>query len=582
MLPNSERLARWSALTSIAIFLLLSATQAYKPLQLDSADLPVWAAAVAETGKPIAYRGEDRPADRFVYHTPLYLYALGGWFKLFGVGPSQVRLFGALCAVALGVITFWIFRALMPVSVFWTFAAIFWPMFLLNPYTVQGAAIADMDTSIYGPLLCGFVLCVIRLSWREGEVRAAAPAFAELLLCSVVLALCFWTKLTTVLLFLPYPFFLLWPRFGLFRALRLSAAVVGIGIALFLATFVTWCKWIGADPLAFWRWLISYAVTRGSSGHRGIVGRLHDFENNFLIMGPHTIKWTGFLAWVGAIAALGFCGTLAIRHKDWRAYTAGLTFGIAGLGSFYYAGQQTSFGNSPFKYQFVFWGIISAGAAYLYAVFLEPKARPSGTRRWMWIVSLGIFSGAVALGAMRFQDRVMWAGPIDVLSYWPYWLLPTVIFCAIAGAFYKRQYLLAPFAVMLFAFQVCLELGVTLYQARQSYSTTYNYGQEGLSAAAWYLKSITNKYDVVAGMKDLGPLTQRRYYENWDYVYSGPKGADRFIRLMTSRTIRYAAFTEDLGEDQLVMNPRLQDWIMKNCRLVKSIGNYRIYELASK
>jgi hypothetical protein len=39
---------------AVSLFLLLSAIQAYKPFNLDNADLPVWAKAVAETGKPVA------------------------------------------------------------------------------------------------------------------------------------------------------------------------------------------------------------------------------------------------------------------------------------------------------------------------------------------------------------------------------------------------------------------------------------------------------------------------------------------------------------------------------------------------
>jgi hypothetical protein len=93
---------------------------------------------------------------------------------------------------------------------------------------------------------------------------------------------------------------------------------------------------------------------------------------------------------------------------------------------------------------------------------------------------------------------------------------------------------------------------------------------------------VTEATDIIGSMKDLGPLTQRRYYENYGYIYSGPEGADQFIRLLVARKVRYAVFTEAIGEDQLVMNTNLRDWISHNCRLVRSIGNYRIYELASK
>ncbi len=88
---------------------------------------------------------------------------------------------------------------------------------------------------------------------------------------------------------------------------------------------------------------------------------------------------------------------------------------------------------------------------------------------------------------------------------------------------------------------------------------------------------MSHPTDFIMCMKDLGPMAERRYFENYGYVYGGEPGAAQAIELLSGK-VRLAVFTEQIGEDQLIMNPMLLEWVKRNCRLVKSIGNYRIYE----
>lgn len=561
------------------LFLLLSAIQAYKPLNLDNADLPVWAKAVADTGKPIAYRGEDRPSDTFVYHTPLYLYALGGWIKIFGYGVSQIRMFGVACALLLGLICIQTFHEIFARHFSRKLLWPFWPVFLLNPYTLQSASIADTDTTVYGPLLCGFLLACVRLAWRNGQ-QLEKPARLDLIIAAVVLGLCFWAKLTTVLLVIPVPLLMLLPPFGWKRAGFYFSIVVGGGAILFLSTYAAWCYWIGVKWNTCFVWLYSYFATRGSSGQSGLMARIRDYSRNSTYMLPFTMKWTGGAPW---IAALAVCGLSAwkLARKDMRFWPALLILGVALGSTTYYAGQTLSFGNSPFKYHYVFWGIVCL-----------PLAVAAG---WMWSLATetggtGMLTGLCAVtaaaglwvGARVLTDRLL-TGAIPVGQNWFYWLLPLVCVVIVASLSWTtgQRKVAAAVIVSAIVFHVSMETGICIYQVKQPYSTTYNYGQRGLVETAAFIQAISRPDEILMCMKDLGPMTDRHYYESYSYIYSGSQGATTAIDLMSSR-VHLAAFTEQIGEDQLVMNEPLMHWVAKNCRLLKSVGNYRIYETPSR
>ena len=143
--------------------LLFSAT-ADEPFQLDNMDFPAVARATSVSGVPVYYRGEENPKLTGLYHPPLYIYALAAWIKLFGFGEVPVRMFGIACALLQAGIVLAIIQTLLGRKRARHIAPWFLAAFLLNPYTLQTASIADIDSTVYGPVLCAILLYTLRLT----------------------------------------------------------------------------------------------------------------------------------------------------------------------------------------------------------------------------------------------------------------------------------------------------------------------------------------------------------------------------------------------------------------------------------
>ncbi len=139
----------WRSLTftiicaiAILAFVALAWLQAGKPLQLDNMDFPAVAAATADSGLPVYYRGEENPDAIGLYHPPLYIYALAGWFKLFGAGPVSARMFDVLCAIVAGFLALQIVREVFGPQAARKIAPAFFIVYLLNPFALQARLVA--------------------------------------------------------------------------------------------------------------------------------------------------------------------------------------------------------------------------------------------------------------------------------------------------------------------------------------------------------------------------------------------------------------------------------------------------------
>jgi hypothetical protein len=124
-----------------------------------------------------------------------------------------------------------------------------------------------------------------------------------------------------------------------------------------------------------------------------------------------------------------------------------------------------------------------------------------------------------------------------------------------------------------------LEFGISLYQARVQYATTYDYGQTGFLDAVAFIDMNTAPADVIVSMKDVGFRAHRRYYEDYPAIYGDGAAESRLVEAIASGKAAYAVFTEGHGEDQLIVNPSMLHWVAEHCELVRSFGNYRIYKL---
>lgn len=582
-MPAQKRFALNSAWLAglFLVFFLLFASGASKPLHLDNMDFPAVAAQTAITGVPIYYRGEDNPRHLGLYHPPLYIYSLAAWIKVFGFGETQVRMFGMVCAVLLGLITLELLYALLGRASIARWRHWFWLLFLLNPYTIQGASIADIDTTVYGPLLCGVLLAAVRMSWRDGVWREDSIRSREYAQVVLMLTLCLWAKLTTVLIVFPFIFLLLIPRMAIGRAARVTAAVVSAGIAGFLATYFIYGKLTGLDVNYTFAFLWMSFLVRGSSHTSGLAARFVDFENNARFMVPFMVRWTGLLPWLAAFWVMCSAFMRAWRACDRRAAHFGLLILLALLTTGYYCGKVGTFGAAPFKYVFVFWGLELSAAVLL--TFSGPQLWDSATTKdsplsahaILNVLTIGI---PLALGlvctAIFVGDRLILVGAAGVYK----WVVLIPGLACLIGAAFRSRPLGRGFLIAGFSAYCGLQLGVALWQSKVDYATTYDYGQTGFMDTVGFLRLNTSPDDVIVSMKDIGFRAHRRYYENYGALYGDDRSEQGLIQVIASGKVAYEVFTEGRGQDQLVVRPSLQKWIAEHCELVRSFGNYRIYK----
>ncbi len=554
-----------AALAAAAAAIILFAIPASKPLYLDNMDFPAAAKAASETGLPIYYRGEENPYHSGLYHPPLYIYALAAWFRIWGFGETQARLFGLLCLFAHGWILTAGIRALLGRASMQGAGPWFWALFLLNPYTLQAAAVLDIDTSVYGPRLAGMIVWALRMGWEDGRPRAEPPSWREHAVLAVLAAAALWAKLTTalsVLLLVPVLAAVRW-RSG--QAVWRAAAAMAAGMALFLASYALYGWWTGQDITYTFRFVLMSLSQRSAGASLG--QRLAMHGRTLLDMSVFHVRWTGLLPWTATGVLAAWLAWKGWRHGRTQSQAAALVLGWALAVTAFYCGLTYTFGSAPFKYAFPAWGIVMAAAA-LASARAQDRIR-AGPRLAACSVLL---AASFVVSGRWLQDRSILegrAGPADLAML----LMPA---CGtVAGlALWRSAAWLVPASA---AAHLGWALGLSLAMARAPYPTTYDYGQMGFAETVCFLQQNTAPDEAIISMKDVGFHAGRRYYENYGYVYGGSAQAEALRRVLDAGRARYAVFTEGRGPDALFVNPALRELIDGTCRLERSYGHYRIY-----
>ena len=563
---------------AILLFLVLMASTASKPLQLDNMDFPAAAEQAARTGLPVYYRGAEDPRVLALYHPPLYIYALAGWFSIFGAGEAQVRMFGAICALLQGWVVLRILRTLFGPSAARLIEPAFWMLFLLNPYTLQTAAIADIDSTIYGPLLCLALLATLQLTWRDGKWRGDAETSREYALLVLVCTLCFWAKLTTVWITFPFIFLLLFSKSGMRRAARIALLVTVCSIGAFLASYYVYGKVTGLNVNYTFSFTWMSFAKRGFSGSSGLDAKLKDLRANVSLMLPFMVAWTGLVPWLSAGTAVLLACWQGIRRRDPRLVHYALLISLALFTTLFYCVKLTTFGAAPFKYTFVYWGLILTAPLLCVTQLLIPL--PSGGPNTLglsssrnWLLLLGVYAFSLGFAALRMRDSVI----VNMGGPYRWVLLASGFLCALGIAIRLFAAEVRVPLIIALGFYGGLQAGIGLYQSKVDYATTYNYGQTGFLDTVAYLKMNTRPDEMIASMKDIGYRLGRPYFTTYGAIYGDEAALRRLIEGIESGRISFEVFTEGKGEDQLVMKPSLQMWIAEHCALAASFGNYRIY-----
>jgi hypothetical protein len=574
-------------LLSVALFLAMAAYQAGKPLHLDNAEFAPAAEAVADTGVPIYYRGEEigrtiegenvRRQRRWsgaeldesqlsaLYHPPLYVHALAGWFLLFGKGAFQARMLNAVGAVLMCWLVVRLSRRLLgPRSRAVDWAV--WPTVLLQAYTLQASGILDIDTSIYGPLLLAVAVAAVAAGRRQG----ARLECGELLLLGALVAVAMWAKLTTVWLLVAVIPLLLWPRLPFVRAVLAAAGAAAVGIVLFQSTFLTYCMVMDLDPRDTFHFLLA-------SFQRG--GAVPPYAANFAATAPHVARWTGLLPWAAAALALTpwFARGLSLERASriqLRALVA-----VALLGCLYYMAQTRTFGNAPFKYILVFWPLVLLPSAILTGAAAARALTSARTAAVGLSVAAGALGAGLLVAARVTRDEHLHLMGTTSGVALGMLALPAVVGLAAAARWaFRGSGVLAPLLwLAAAALQTGFQAGVAVVQVRAPYSTDYDYGQMGLSEAIAYVRAHTGEHEVISSMKDIAYQARRPYIETYQPLYVSEERAKELIRSWEDGRVSLIVFTEGIGQDQAWVRPILAEWLARNAELVASPGHYRIY-----
>ncbi len=564
---------------AVICFLLVFAIGASKPLQLDNMDFPAVGEATAQKGVPVYYRGEQNPEHLGLYHPPLYIYTLALWFNVFGAGPAQARLFGASCVLLYGLCILLLLRTLFGADYARRAAPWFWLIFLLNAYTIQSASITDIDTTVYGPLILLLLWSLLRLTWRDGVQRTDPVSMFELVRCSLFLTFCLWAKLTTILLVLPFVFLLMITRLGWFRAAALSVFVVVAGVVGFLSTYWVYGKMTGLPVDYTLDFTLASFLGRGSSGGAGFGAWLNDRWTNFRFMAPFMVVWSGLIPWICVAAGTAYSLWRWRRNRDSRSLHAALLLLLAGLSIAYYCAQVITFGGAPFKYAFVYWGVAIVATV---CAAVQPDRMSPPLSAWRIAGYALSWVAAAIVGVFVVQDRAL-LNPSDRSAL--VWALSIPLALLSIGIFARgcgRSLSGSALAMCGLALYGGLQAGTAIHQNAQQYATTYDYGQRGFGDVTGYVRSQTGPDDVIVSMKDVGYAARRRYFENYAAVYGSELEAGKIKDMLASGAAKLAIFTEGRGQDQLVVNPRLRDWITSSCSLLASFDHYRVYGECSK
>jgi hypothetical protein len=482
----------------LSAFLVFVSRQIQRPFLYDEVNFTFAAEAVARTGIPFANAGFM--SDRYdfsqreqwaLWHPPLYLYALGLWYKLFGVSELVGRSLGVVCTVVSALLIGYIGRQIAAPGAAAITGFIAFVLFLTSPLTVQSALILDID----GTVLLLFVTLLTALYIRHIQ----DPGRWNLLLLTVVFAVALWSKMTT-------PLGLMFAIVG-YRAIEhrpllglREAAIIGLGgVAIFLGTYMLTALTLRMP------WDLPFAT----------------LWQEFTDASESTRQWReSFETFIAAVSPVA-----------WWISPALLVLSLAALVQ---RGRDFIESRRPHVIDVVL--ILAVGIYVTYVIKLAglfPKyhitALPFLCLSAAWLV------GRV-VGTPRVQEALAWSLALVMATAY-YWRTPVDLFQVGFGSL-DTLLLIQPLMVLVVAlgFAVIIaggpigrhlamvlvmlvlgwSLGIGWRQSRVAFSTNYWYGSHGQREAAAALESLVTPDEFWGGAKEVAYYARNQRYIDQD------------------------------------------------------------------
>lgn len=541
------------ALLAVAVYLALALPQTGQSLIIDEVEFPRLAEAIADTGHPAFYRGEESPAQTGVFHPPLYAFVLGLWVKILGFSTVAVRLFGVLLMLA----TAWFgYRTLHEIGPGDWEPPLFVVFFLLHPFVVQSALLPDIDGTalLFANTLLGWAL--VRSVARQTSLRRMILAVGG---CLTLVLAC---KLTAVYA-IPFIFGALLLAKGPWVAAKVTAAATVLASATFL---VVWrlVSWLSGAPFSYpFEFTVSSGLKNGAAdlGAAEILRRLVPQD------------WAMF--WLGMpLLVMAAAGTVIVasRWKSEPQRRVLLAFSAWAVGVLALYSLITG---PPYGFPKYLVGAMPA-LAMLAAVAAAPVA--AGLRKlgpWAWAGLLAVPPSAYFL-YRQFADGL----PTDLYYLHPgFRFLPAGLALGLVLYFAGRKFGSPALkygagavglagALLLFAHSA----SVDLYQAQQTSSIRYHPSEVGFDDMVARMKELVGPDEPFLAPKDVGSATYNRFHQQ-EILFLLP---DDLERVLSDPAVRYTVVRKGWDYSFAVF-PEVQPIIERHMVLKETIGDFLLY-----
>lgn len=550
--PAERRPVLVLSLAIIAVYLTLTIIQSGESFVMDEIEFPRLAEAVADTGRPVYYRGEQTPAHVGVFHPPLYGYALGGWIAMFGFSPEAVRLFGVLIMIATALLGVRIVK-LLDLAGRWG-TPLFLGLFLLHPFVIQSALLPDIDGTV-------LLFATVLLFYEVTRASRNDNNFISALRMGLALALAFAAKLTAVLV-VPALFVGLILAQSLRRAIAVAGSASVIGSGVFLSAW--WALATFAELPFFFPF--EFAIQSGLKGRVREAGIAELLSR--LVPADWTVFWLGLL--LPFMAVVG-TAVLIKQLSTWPERRVALMFALWSLGTVVFYSLITG---PPFGFPKYYISALPAMAILGVVAVDAVRDRVTPRRFGAWsgvIVAIGL----AGLSGWRFaqvadEGRYAWPGYLWIFALL---LLGTIA----AAAFIRRRGGWLPVAAILGLLMatVTYNLGMAAVQAVDERSVRYFPGEVGFDATVRRLQQLVGPDDPILVPKDIGSATYNRYHEQETLFLD----TERLAEVLANDKVQYVVVRDDWDYSYLIF-PEVEAVIEEEMDLMEEIGGFLLYQRA--
>lgn len=534
----------------IVTFVGLVMAQSSKKFVLDEIDFPIVSQATSETGKPIYYRGEDSKQHKGNYHPTLYIHSLSLFISIFGYSENTVRYFGlvnTLITASIIISSFFILKFKNTSYI----VPIFLALYLFHPYTIANTTLPDIDSNLLPSTMLLPLLHIVNLIKKNQKLFTKTNT----IVISSLLAINFWTKLTTPLIIIPSIFFLLIISGKKIKeSILQTVTITALSIAMFTISFKVYCI---VQNLSF-KYTIQFLVHSFTKG----TGSDHLFQKIFnnLLLGDNLVIWLTLPTII--IFLISIIHTLLTKPTQTSKIV--LLLGcISLLNTVIYTCLISPFGGF-FKYPFPTFSL-----AFVPITYFLSNQKISLPKIFLGIV-VTITSFMIShtfLGDNVFLRK-------DISSIWQY-TFPTVIILSILITKFFPYIAKAMFMITL-----CVSLGysfeVSRVQAIATYPTKYHYGLEGFEETVIFLKERTGDDDIIWSMKDIGYYVNNKYIENYSYFFR-PNKEQLLTEKIKESKVKYFVVSTGIGQDRIDAYTNIKEVLEENLNHKVTFGNYTIY-----